>query len=74
MGASAGWVGAAFISSAAAAHLCLMSGEVQFHRPCTRIAAITAGEHIESYYSRRYGPDQAAALRQRLHDSGELSL
>lgn len=29
-----------------------------------------AGEHIESYYSRRYGPDQAAALRQRLHDSG----
>lgn len=51
-----------------------MSGEVQFHRPCTRIAAITAGEHIESYYSRRYGPDQAAALRQRLHDSGELSL
>ncbi|KAI7837682.1 hypothetical protein COHA_008475 [Chlorella ohadii] len=29
------------------------------------------GEHIESYYSRRYGPDQAAALRQRLHDSGK---
>lgn len=30
-----------------------------------------AGEHIEAYYLRRYGPDQAAVLRQRLHDSGE---
>ncbi|PRW56259.1 disulfide bond formation [Chlorella sorokiniana] len=33
-----------------------------------------AGEHIESFYSRRYGPDQAAALRQRLHDGGEAGL